>query len=143
MFKKDMGDASHYDTIISAKTEVTGDIHFKGGLQIEGTVKGNIIAVEGSGAKLRIANTGLVEGEVRVPNMIINGAVQGNVYSTEYIELAKQARINGDVNYAMMEMVLGAAVNGKLIHQEKSGKKQQASVSKVESKSELKTAKVD
>jgi cytoskeletal protein CcmA (bactofilin family) len=124
MFKKDISDASHYDTIISAKTEVVGDIHVKGGLQIEGTVKGNIIAVDGSGAKIRIANTGLVEGEIRVPNMIINGTVQGNVYSSEYIELAKQARINGDLYYSMMEMVLGAAVNGKLVHQDKNTKKQ-------------------
>lgn len=116
---KDKTAASHYDTLISPKTEIVGDVKFKGGLQVEGTVKGNLIAEAGSGAVVRISDTGRVEGQINVPNVVVNGAVVGNIYASEYIELAKKARIQGDVYYHMMEMVLGAEVNGKLIHQGK------------------------
>jgi cytoskeletal protein CcmA (bactofilin family) len=116
---KDKTAASHYDTLISPKTEIVGDVKFKGGLQVEGIVKGNLIAEAGSGAVVRISDSGRVEGQVNVPNVVVNGAVVGNIYASEYIELAKKARIQGDVYYHMMEMVLGAEVNGKLIHQGK------------------------
>jgi cytoskeletal protein CcmA (bactofilin family) len=116
---KDKTAASHYDTLISPKTEIVGDVKFKGGLQVEGIVKGNLIAEAGSGAVVRISDSGRVEGQINVPNVVVNGAVVGNIYASEYIELAKKARIQGDVYYHMMEMVLGAEVNGKLIHQGK------------------------
>jgi cytoskeletal protein CcmA (bactofilin family) len=116
---KDKTAASHYDTLISPKTEIVGDVKFKGGLQVEGIVKGNLIAEAGSGAVVRISDSGRVEGQVNVPNVVVNGAVVGNIYASEYIELAKKARIQGDVYYHMMEMVLGAEINGKLVHQGK------------------------
>jgi cytoskeletal protein CcmA (bactofilin family) len=116
---KDKTAASHYDTLISPKTEIVGDIKFKGGLQIEGTIKGNLIAEANSGAVVRISDSGRVEGQINAPNIVVNGTVVGDLYAGEYIELAKKARIQGDVYYHMMEMVLGAEVNGKLIHQGK------------------------
>ena len=114
---KDKTAASHCDTLISPKTEISGDVHFKGGLQIEGVIKGNLMGDAGS--VVRISDTGRVEGQVKAPNVVVNGEVTGNIYAGEYIELAKKARVNGDVYYHMMEMVLGAEVNGKLIHQAK------------------------
>ena len=107
----------HYDTLISNKTEFIGYLHFSGGLTVAGRIKGNLIADEQSGAVVRISETGVVEGEIRVPNIIINGTVVGNVYSGQHVELAKKAVVNGDVHYSMMEMVMGAQVNGSLIHQ--------------------------
>ena len=108
----------HYDTLISSKSEFIGDLHFSGGLHIDGRIKGNLIADEQSGAVVRISETGVVEGEIRVPNIIINGTVVGNVHSGMHIELAKKAVVNGDVHYGMMEMVMGAQVNGSLIHKD-------------------------
>lgn len=116
---KDKTAASHCDTLISQKTEIVGDVKFKGGLQIEGVIKGNLIAEPGSGAMVRIADSGRVEGQINAPNVVVNGAVIGDIYAGEYIELAKKARVQGDVYYYMMEMVMGAEVNGKLIHQGK------------------------
>lgn len=116
---KDKASASHYDTLISQKTEIVGDVNFKGGIQIEGVVKGNLVAEPGSGAVVRISDGGRVEGQINAPNVVVNGSVVGDIYAGEYIELAKKARIKGDVHYYMMEMVLGAEVNGSLIHQTK------------------------
>jgi len=107
----------HYDTILSNKAEIVGDIKVNGGLHVDGVIKGNIIAEDGSSAVVRISEKGVVEGEIRAPKIIINGTVKGDVYSSNHIELAQKASVTGDVHYIMMEMVMGAKVNGKLLHQ--------------------------
>ena len=106
-----------YDTVISAKTEITGDVRFSGGVNIDGVIKGNLTADGSGSAVLRVSNKGRVEGDIHAPNIIINGEINGNIYASEYIELAKDARITGDVHYKAMEMVMGASVNGQLKHQ--------------------------
>lgn len=103
-------------TLISVKAEISGDIRVSGGLHVDGRIKGNILADPDSGAAVRISDKGYVEGEIRAPNIVINGEVKGDVYSSEHIELAKKAVVTGDVHYVMMEMVMGAKVNGKLLH---------------------------
>jgi cytoskeletal protein CcmA (bactofilin family) len=75
-----------------------------------------LIAEPGSKASVRISDKGRVEGKIIAPNIIINGEVKGDIHAYEYIELAKKARITGDVYYSSMEMVLGAQVNGQLLH---------------------------
>lgn len=119
MFKKATDDkladgAAH--TLISRTTEVIGDIHFNGELIIEGRVKGNIYADDDSRALIRIAEKGAVEGEICVPSIVINGLVQGDVRSSNHIELAAKAVVVGNVYYNLIEMVMGSEVNGNLMH---------------------------
>ena len=110
------GGSVQYDTLISSKTELCGDVRFSGGLHVDGVVKGNLLAEAGSGATVRISDKGRVEGEIHAPNVIINGPVDGDIYAGEHIELAAKAQVNGNIYYQRMEMVLGAQVNGQLHH---------------------------
>ena len=127
-----------YDTLISAKTEVIGDLKVSGAIHVGGTVKGNIVAEKGSKATILVSEKGRIEGCISAPNVIINGEVNGDIHAFEYIELAKKARINGDVYYTSMEMVLGAQVNGQLHH----GSAPEAPVAVVQA-SQAELAKVD
>lgn len=102
-------------TLISAVTELQGDLTFDGELIVEGRVVGNISAPDDSGAVLRVAESGVIEGEINVPNVVINGTVTGDIYASKHIELAARASINGDVHYQLIEMVMGARVNGSLL----------------------------
>lgn len=108
--------AARIDTLIGEKTHIKGDIHFSGGLRIDGVITGNIIADDGEPALLTLSEKGRIEGEVRVPFQLINGDVKGNIYATEHIELADKARISGNVFYKLLEMTMGSEVNGQLIH---------------------------
>ena len=108
------------DTIIGQQTRIEGDIHFTGGLHIDGLIKGNIIAGEGSASVLTVSEHGSIEGNVQVPTVILNGTVTGDVRSEERIELAANAQVKGDVYYNLIEMAMGAAVNGSLVHQTES-----------------------
>lgn len=107
---------SNNHTLISRATKVVGDLYFTGELQLEGKVTGNIIAENEKDAKLVIADTGVVEGEVRAPVVILNGKVQGNIYSTKHLELAAKGNVVGTVHYHSIEMVKGAQVNGSMIN---------------------------
>ncbi len=104
------------DSLIGQHTQILGDITFTGGLHIDGRVEGNIMAPIESGSVLTLSEQGSIKGEVRVPNVILNGEVMGNVYAEEHVELALNARIIGNVYYNLIEMAMGAEVNGSLIH---------------------------
>ncbi len=103
------------DSLIGQQSRVLGDIRFGGGLHVDGTIKGNVSAEGDERATLTVSDRGTIEGEVRVPYIILNGVVKGDVYASEHVELASSARVEGNVYYALIEMAMGAEVNGKLV----------------------------
>ena len=115
--KKLKGTGSKVDTIFGQQTRIEGDVHFTGGLHVDGHIKGSIIAEAGSESVLTVSEHGSIEGDVRVPTVILNGTVTGDVRSGDRIELSTKAEVNGDVYYNLIEMAMGAAVNGSLVHQ--------------------------
>jgi cytoskeletal protein CcmA (bactofilin family) len=106
---------TNHHSLLCAGTKLVGDLYFSGDLYLEGTVTGNIYAVEGKAAKLVVAETALVEGEVHVPNAIINGHVKGSIYSSKHIELAAKAVVEGTIHYQLIEMVKGSRLIGQMI----------------------------
>ena len=93
-----------------------GDVKFAGGLHVDGTVKGNVVSDDDPSSVLTLSETGTIEGDVRVPNVVLNGTVVGDVHAAQHIELAANARITGNVYYNLIEMAMGAEVNGNLVH---------------------------
>ncbi len=113
---KKAGTVSGATTLVSSDTTVVGDLHFAGNLDIEGLVQGNVIAKPGKDALVRIVGEGRIEGEIRAPLVVVNGKVKGDVHCTERLELAEHARVEGNVFYVLLEMAVGAEVNGNLTH---------------------------
>ncbi|HFE39296.1 MAG TPA: polymer-forming cytoskeletal protein [Gammaproteobacteria bacterium] len=103
------------DSLLGQNTEIQGDVFFSGGLHIDGSIKGNIVATE-PGSQITVSDQGAIKGEIRVPNIVLNGQVIGDVYASERIELASEAKVTGTVYYNLIEMAIGAEVNGKLVH---------------------------
>ncbi len=105
------------DSLIGKQTEIQGDLTFKGGLHIDGRLKGDICADEQDHeAVLILSIEGEIMGDIHVPHVVINGKVHGDVHATEHLELAPEAHVTGDVYYNLLEMTIGSEVNGKLIH---------------------------
>lgn len=103
-------------TLIAEGTTIRGDIEFEGGLHLDGEVEGSI-AARGEKAVLTLSDKGRVSGEIRAPNAVINGAVKGDIIVSERLELAAQARIDGNVHYKVLEMAAGAKLSGKMVYQ--------------------------
>jgi cytoskeletal protein CcmA (bactofilin family) len=117
MFKSTKPKPQRIDTLIGAGTRIIGDVQFTGGFHVDGHVKGNVDAPPDSGATLSVSDSGVVEGSVAVPNVILNGSVKGDILAHDRVELGATARVSGNVYYALIEMEMGAEINGKLIHE--------------------------
>lgn len=106
--------SSRIDSLVGRETTIDGDLVFAGGLHVDGIIRGNVRA-EGDQAMLTLSDKGTVDGEVRAPFIVLNGTVRGDVWSTGHVELGVNARVTGDVRYRLIEMAMGAEVNGRLI----------------------------
>ena len=53
---------------------------------------------------------------MNVTHLVVNGVISGSVTASEYLELHTKARVTGDVHYKMLEIQVGAVLEGRLIH---------------------------
>ncbi len=104
------------ETLVGTAMEIHGDLVFSGGLHVDGKIIGNVIADENAHSMLVLSDQGQIEGEVRVPYVVLNGQVTGDVYASERVELSKHGQVKGNVYYNLLEMAMGAEVNGNLVH---------------------------
>lgn len=103
-------------TLIANNCELVGDVHFSDQLLVNGVIKGNVYAQEGSKGVVTVSEKGRVKGEIRAPKIIVNGKVFGDIHSDKHVELAARAEIKGNVYYNLIEMVMGSRVDGNLVH---------------------------
>ena len=118
MFNRSKPKTHRIDTLIGAGTRIIGDVQFAGGFHVDGHIKGNVDAAPDSGATLSVSDSGVVEGSVAAPNVVLNGVVRGDILAHERVELGATAKVTGNVYYALIEMEMGAEINGKLIHEQ-------------------------
>lgn len=100
-------------SLIAAGAELAGDLRFQGAVQVDGRVNGNLLTSDGM---VRVSIEGQVEGEIRAPHIVIDGEVIGDVYAGEHLELGSRARVRGNLYYGLMEMAMGAQIEGRLYH---------------------------
>lgn len=117
MFSKKQRRHTVVDTLVGSNSKVNGDLHFRGGCHIDGTVNGNVSADPDTDSALSISDVGNVEGGVTVPYVVLNGIVKGDVFASQRVELGATARVIGNVYYNLIKMAEGAEINGKLVHQ--------------------------
>lgn len=108
---------SKFDTLLGQHTSINGDLTFSGILHIDGSVNGSLIGQDSEDV-LTISETGKIEGKIEVANIVINGTIIGDVYSSGKIEVASKANIQGNIYYKSIEMDAGSRINGQLVFQE-------------------------
>ena len=104
------------DSLIGQNTEIQGEIKFSGGVHIDGKIKGKVIGENDGSSLLSQSEYGEIEGKVSSPYVVINGVVNGDVHASRHVELLSSAKIKGNVYYNLVELAVGAEVNGKLVH---------------------------
>jgi len=117
--KKHTPPQKRIDSLIGAGTIVDGNVNFKGGLRIDGVVRGNVVSTDGEPGTLVISEQARVDGEIRVSHVVVNGTVNGPVAADDYLELQAHSRVTGDVTYKTLEMHVGAVIEGRLNHAER------------------------
>jgi cytoskeletal protein CcmA (bactofilin family) len=102
-------------TLISAGTEVVGDLIFSGNLEILGSVVGNISSDE-QGSRVRLLQGGSVKGDIRCSVVEVNGVAKGNIFARDQLCLESQCEVEGNVHYVSVTMQSGAQVRGYFNH---------------------------
>jgi len=104
-------ESQHIDTLIGAHSSFTGELAFEGAVRVDGRFEGNIrSSKEGT---LIVSQGAEVSGEVHVPNLILHGLIKGNVHASKSLRVGETGCINGDVEYRVITLAEGAAVNGR------------------------------
>jgi cytoskeletal protein CcmA (bactofilin family) len=113
-------------TLVGSDTRVHGDVEFSGGFHVDGYVRGNVMAPDDQQSALSVSERGCIEGSVTAPYVLLNGTVNGDVRASQRVELGSSAKVRGNVQYRLIEMAVGAEVNGKLIHESESAPRDDA-----------------
>lgn len=97
-------------SILSPSAEFSGRLTFKSEVRIEGSFKGEIL----SEGKLIIGKDAVVEGQINVRELMVQGTLIGEAVVTKLTTLQKTARITANVSTALLIMEEGALLQGNL-----------------------------
>lgn len=120
MFSKKPITAAHPKivSLIDQGTRIEGNLHFTGGLQVDGEIRGQVNSNTETSA-LTVTEHGSIRGQVNVPFLNINGSIHGPV-RVSCLEMGSKARIIGDVTYSQIRIELGAIIEGRMLLAEES-----------------------
>ncbi len=96
------------NTILGKDTTFTGTVEVKGGLRIDGVVKGKIISSD----EVTIGSTGMVEAEIEANSVVVAGKLLGNIVASERIELQANSDVEGDLRSKSLVIEQGAVFCG-------------------------------
>ncbi len=117
MFNRKQRRHTVVDTLVGGNTKINGDLTFEGGCHVDGTINGNVSADTESDSALSVSEDANIKGGVTVPYVVLHGIVRGDVFASKRVELGPTARVICNVYYNLIEMAIGAEINGKLVHQ--------------------------
>lgn len=101
----------HIDTLIGAHSSFKGELAFEGAVRIDGRFEGNMRSTKDG--TLIISQGAEISGEVHVPNLILHGMIKGNVHASRNLKVGETGCINGDVEYRIITLAEGGAINGR------------------------------
>ncbi len=99
--------SNQMETIIGAESTVRGELSIPGTVRIDGTVEGDIEA-----GFVVIGERGTIRGNVRSRGTVVGGRIEGNIDSSETVELKNSARVFGEIRTAKLVMSEGALFDG-------------------------------
>jgi len=96
------------ETIIGAATTLTGELNTVGTVRIDGTLVGNLYA-----DWVIIGEKGNIKGDVTAKGMIIGGKVDGNLRSSEMVEIKQKGEVCGEIFTTNLVVMEGAVFEGR------------------------------
>jgi cytoskeletal protein CcmA (bactofilin family) len=97
--------------MIGKSVKVVGEIFTKEDLYVDGDVEGTI---ESQDNKVTIGPNGRVQAHIRAREVIILGQVQGNVETSDKVDIRKDAKLVGNITTARISIEDGALFKGSI-----------------------------
>ncbi len=105
------GDKNQVIGILQEGTIFEGNLSFVGTLKIGGKFKGEIISED----TLIIDESALVEGQIRVGEIIIKGSVEGQIVASKKVTMLSPAKFKGSVSSPNLKIEEGVLFEGASI----------------------------
>jgi cytoskeletal protein CcmA (bactofilin family) len=96
---------------VGKSVKIVGQIYTKEDLYVDGDVEGTIESLEN---KVTIGPNGRVQASIKAREVIILGQVQGNVETSDKVDLRKDAKLVGDITTARISIEDGAIFKGSI-----------------------------
>jgi cytoskeletal protein CcmA (bactofilin family) len=103
--------------LINEGTVIEGEIHSKGDLRIDGTLKG----IVHSDSKVVIGTSGVVEGNIYCNIADIHGKIDGTITVKDILYLKSSSKVDGDIQTGKLVVETGAVFNGSCAMGSKTG----------------------
>lgn len=88
-------------------TVVEGSIRCDNDLRIDGAIKGKLVCQ----AKVIIGPTGMVDGEIKCQNAVIEGRFKGHLHVSELLNVRETAEVDGEITTNKLLVQSGARFN--------------------------------
>ncbi|MCX7794167.1 MAG: polymer-forming cytoskeletal protein [Thermodesulfovibrionales bacterium] len=102
------------ETIIGPDTTFKGELNSKSTVRIDGNFEGIVNA-----DWIIIGEAGRVKGEINCRGIVIGGRAEGNIKSTETIEIKHKAQVFGEICTQKLSISEGAIFDGRSCMQER------------------------
>ncbi|HEU4994489.1 MAG TPA: polymer-forming cytoskeletal protein [Gemmatimonadaceae bacterium] len=97
-------------SVLDSHVTVSGDVETDGALRIDGRVEGSVLR-----ADLIVVGVGAsVVGDITAREVIVGGAVTGNIFAAQRTELLSSGIVAGDIRSAAILVQEGGVVQGRL-----------------------------
>lgn len=95
-------------SFLSENTELIGNLTVKGGLRIDGRLKGTII----SGSMVTLGENALVQADIKARSVISSGHIEGNILSAEHVQLSLPGSVKGAIQTRELILEKGVFFDG-------------------------------
>ena len=98
------------NAFLGAGTNYQGKLHFQGAVRIDGNFQGEVV----SDGTLVVGQEAVVEGQIRVGQLVLSGNIQGEVEAQNKVVLHKTANLQGNIRTPVLVVEEGAVLEGQL-----------------------------
>ncbi|BDQ34479.1 bactofilin family protein [Pseudodesulfovibrio portus] len=99
------------NAFLGAGTNYHGKLHFQGAVRIDGNFQGEVVS-EGT---LVIGQEAVVDGQVKVGQLVLSGKIKGEVEAKTKVVLHKTANLQGNIRTPVLVVEEGAVLEGALV----------------------------
>ena len=98
------------NAFLGAGTNYQGKLNFQGAVRIDGNFQGEVQ----SDGTLVVGQEAMVEGQVRVGQLVLSGKIRGEVEAKSKVVLHKTANLEGNIRTPVLVVEEGAILEGQL-----------------------------
>jgi cytoskeletal protein CcmA (bactofilin family) len=98
------------NSVIGQSTQVRGNVHGRGAIEILGRVQGDVT----TDSSVTLEEGSAVKGNISGTTLRVSGSVQGDLTASESLTLGETARVVGNLSAPRIGILEGALVRGKI-----------------------------